>query len=370
MTKIKRAIAAAPTLDEIDVLAAAARLTSDQTHALRVKLVTQCAARTFSVDEGRYEIEEGTSESVAEGGIDVRRVIYMGAHLNLSQERMVSDLRQFGTRFTVKPSVIDELARFGFGRPEIPIIKALQVCGSLAELEARFREIDPRAAQSVLYAFASCDGLAPLPTLELGPEEPAFDEHSIAQGTPGLAKVPAAFDFDEISETAAPAFDGPLTKAISSLVRDQLRSGARPTFGDGVPLPLDEHTMQTVPAPSRSMIETFRTGKMTTVRPNALARHEVISLINERIALLDNGADHFALLGLPIGAPIEDVHAAYVELSRHLKPARLAELKISDEGFLAQRLFAQIAIAFTVLTDRIRRPEYMATLTSLKRAKH
>jgi hypothetical protein len=110
------------------------------------------------------------------------------------------------------------------------------------------------------------------------------------------------------------------------------------------------------------MLDAFRTNRTTTVRPNALAAHEVAALIEERSALLDRGADHFTLLGLPLGAPIEDVHAAYVELSRHLRPGRLAELGIADEGFTAQRVLAQIGIAFTVLTDRILRPEYIAQL--------
>jgi len=106
---------------------------------------------------------------------------------------------------------------------------------------------------------------------------------------------------------------------------------------------------------------------MTTVRPNALAAHEVISLIEERTAMLERGTDHFTLLGVTIGAPIEEIHAAYVELSRHLQAKRLAELNISDEGLVAQQLLAQIGIAFTVLTDRVRRPEYLATLQRARR---
>jgi len=36
--------------------------------------------------------------------------------------------------------------------------------------------------------------------------------------------------------------------------------------------------------------------------------------------VLARGANHFALLGIAIDAPIEDIHASYVELSRHLDP--------------------------------------------------
>jgi hypothetical protein len=136
-----------------------------------------------------------------------------------------------------------------------------------------------------------------------------------------------------------------------------------------VPAPVDPTGEQTTARAhlSRSMLDAFRTNKTTTVRPNALAAHEVAALIEQRTALLDAGADHFTLLGVPVGAPVEDVHAAYVELSRNLRPKRLEELGVPDEGFQAQRLLAQIGIAFTVLTDRYRRSEYLASLQSAQR---
>jgi hypothetical protein len=129
------------------------------------------------------------------------------------------------------------------------------------------------------------------------------------------------------------------------------RPASEPRSGDSEVTPLP-----------RSMLDSFRTNRTTTVRPNALAVHEVMKLIEQRTILLDRGADHFTLLGLPIGAPVEDVHAAFVELSRNLRPMRLTELGISDDSFAAQRLLAQIGIAYTVLTDRILRAAYLASL--------
>jgi len=430
-TDIKRRIAAAPSLDEVDVLAAAARLAPDQLRALRLRIVTQRAARTFSVDHGEYELEDRAPLPIAEGGIDVGSIIYTGVRMNLSEERLASDLRRLGTRFVLERGAADDLARFGFTRAEQPVIAALRRGTSLPELEVEHRDLDPRVAQSVIYALASCGALvpaeplgrpapaapapaaarAPTPRSLLGravtqhgpplfsraptPRPPAISRAptprppvisrvptpisplvsrastppvtqvrtSPPPRTPIVARAPSA----RPRSPALPPPVPPRTASPPAPVRTRTEDELPPLPG-GIPRPVDPHTQPTARAAvSRSMLDAFRTGKTTTVRPNALAAHEVVALIEQRTALLDRGADHFALLGVPVGAPIEDIHAAYVELSRHLRPKRLAELGIADEGFVAQRLLAQIGIAFTVLTDRIRRSEYMASLQSAQR---
>jgi hypothetical protein len=116
------------------------------------------------------------------------------------------------------------------------------------------------------------------------------------------------------------------------------------------------------PALPRALTDQFLEVRATTVRPNALTKHEVKALIAERAAMLDRGTDHFELLGLPLGASAEEVRAAYVELARYLEPKKLAGLGISDEHHVARRLFAQIVIAFTVLSDPDRRTDYIGTL--------
>jgi tetratricopeptide (TPR) repeat protein len=131
-----------------------------------------------------------------------------------------------------------------------------------------------------------------------------------------------------------------------------------------VPTPREPTFSRTPTAPtvSRVVTEAFTEGRTTTVRPNALLLREVKALIAERCAQLDRGIDHFSLLGLEVGAPVDAVRAAYLELARYLRPEKLAMLGISDEVMDAQRLFAQVGIAFTTLTDPERRTEYLARL--------
>jgi curved DNA-binding protein CbpA len=89
---------------------------------------------------------------------------------------------------------------------------------------------------------------------------------------------------------------------------------------------------------------------------------EVRALIAQRLLLLDQGADHFALLGVAVDAPHDDVRKAYFALARQLHPDRLAALGIEDGGRAAQRLFAQVNTAFAILSDRARREAYTAVL--------
>ncbi|HVV84291.1 MAG TPA: DnaJ domain-containing protein, partial [Kofleriaceae bacterium] len=102
-----------------------------------------------------------------------------------------------------------------------------------------------------------------------------------------------------------------------------------------------------------------RTGPLPRKRtPTTDDASAIRELIAERVALLDGEADHYALLGIERSADANAVRAAYFELARLLHPDRLSALGIADDDRAAQRLFARINDAFTVLSTATRRAEY------------
>jgi len=100
-------------------------------------------------------------------------------------------------------------------------------------------------------------------------------------------------------------------------------------------------------------------GPRQVQRTDTPQSHDVKALIAQRLALLDQGGDHFQLLGVARDVAPEALRKAYFALARQLHPDRLAALGIPDDGKHAQRLFAQINAGFAILSDPARRTQYL-----------
>jgi len=142
--------------DDVAVVASVCRLDAAQTLKLRRNTVAQRAARTFSIEQGVFVLDdEITIPTLSEGSVDPRAVIYQGARMNLSEARLVEELRGLGSHFTLGDG-FDAEERFGLAVADRPILDALRAGTTIAELEARHRDLDPRNVQSVIYALVAC----------------------------------------------------------------------------------------------------------------------------------------------------------------------------------------------------------------------
>ena len=85
---------------------------------------------------------------------------------------------------------------------------------------------------------------------------------------------------------------------------------------------------------------------------------EVKQLIDARVTLIEQGADHYALLGVTQQASGDEIRKSYFNIARQLHPDRLAAIGIADETHVAHKVFAQLNTAFSILSDQKRRAEY------------
>ena len=336
--------------EELDVFVQTTGLGAAQVEALKRRLLVQRSARTFAVEQGEFAFEEHVTIPVLAGmQVDVRAVVYHGARLVLDQQRLITDLHQFGSRFVL--AIADsELAPFEFGVDEGLVLAGLRKGTSAAELEAMHRELDPRMVQAVIYSLAACGAIeqlaAPLPAKPAAPAQHDAVPMLIHRDPEVLAK-PAR----QAKASAPPP--RPLAKSPAVPPKPPAAAMRKRTARE-TPGELAKGT--------RRWTEPFLEIRPTTVRPNALSAAELRELIAEGSRMLERGVDHFTMLGVPIGASVETVRMAYIELARNLKSERLAELKIRDQDFRARALIAQISIAYTVLTEPARRAEYIAGL--------
>ncbi len=152
---IAKRIEAAPGRDEIDVVTDTVRLSTEHVIKLRKRAILQRAARTFGVEAGEFRLDsELTLGRVVGIDVDVRAVVALGARMNLSCYRLTAGLRRLGERFKLRPTA--ELSPYDLGADLAPVIESLRDGASVAELDARHRDIEPRITQSILYALVTC----------------------------------------------------------------------------------------------------------------------------------------------------------------------------------------------------------------------
>jgi hypothetical protein len=300
VANVARQIAATPEIDEIALLASACRLGPDQVAKLRRRVLMQRAARTFSVEAGSFVLEEDiTIPTAPDAAVDVRSVVYQGARLNLSELRLVAELRALGSRFTLGETALEHAEWFGLDAQAMPVLDALRGGTTLPEIEARHREIDPRTVQSVIYALVACREVT---ATQAGDQSPMADMSvsfkaippagsgpvvATAKDSTSPVRVPPANTAEQEFRTASGTSNGP-SPARRAYNDDStpMRTGAtnpppkRPDSQGGAP-PVRTGTMpppvaNRAPAPPANAPRT-KAPSSPPLRPRSPSEHPVIS---------------------------------------------------------------------------------------------
>ena len=378
------------TRDEIDVIGEFVNLAGDNSMRLRRRAIAQKAARTFALERGEFVVEDHITVRFVPGSeLDIRAIVYLGAKSVLTEGRLDRDLVQLGAWYQLKPELHEYLPQFGFGADEHPILEALAEGIGLSELAVP--EVDQRVARAMIYTLASC-GQVNIEAVERPPQPRHFVGHRAppppaeapvvprqptpAAGTPLAPRPPTpASGIPRAKQPTSPSgqvrvpqaasASGPTRVPVQSTVPPR-----RPQPTQPPPRPVSDtlnqptyrraDTQQDAPTDRRKA----PTGAPTLRRPKSPTAqgHDVEKLIRQRLAVLDEGGDHFQLLGIAREATNAHIQKAYFALARQLHPDRLTALGIVDENKAAQRLFAQVNTAFAVLANQRKREEYLDVL--------
>ena len=311
--------------DELDALAQHARIPPENASRLRRRLIAQRAARTFALERGEFIVhDQYTIHQFPECALDVRTVVYLGARTNVGEQRMAEELKMIAAWVRLKREVVDDLPQYGFTEAEKPLLEKLLRGGNLVDLVGD-PDLDARTTRTVIWTLASC-GACELDARQRSQEPPR--------------------SLDDVATTAR----------RDPIAPEEVPTQPRANKSGGVPAPAPE------PRPPSPVAPRPKTPSApppaARAKASTAATAETEKLIADMVPLMEQGADHFALLGVSNDAPADAIRKAYFNLARKLHPDRLASLGIADPKRNAQRLFAQINTAFGVLSDPVRREEY------------
>ncbi len=284
-------LAKSPGTDPVELLVELANLTDGQRIGLRQGVLARSASRIFALPSADYVVDNArTMRADSElNPIDLRWLIYLGLRTHYSLQRLRSELSAVGDRgLRLLKEAIPMLPAFGFTELETPILQRLQSQElSLANLLV-VSGLDEATVTSVVYALMACNYLS--------------------AGQPQ----------EKVEDTTAPIPTPPPPEKKKSLEAATVR---------------------------------VQGGGTTKASQQPGLAEETALLIHQKIQLLDGGADHFAILGVPRGSTTVNVRRGYFGLAKKLHPDRLKAIGVPEVRDEAQRLFSAINEAFAVLSN-------------------
>lgn len=261
---ITRKIAANSNRDEVDVVAEAAKLAPDQATKLRRRLVAQRAARTFSVEQGEFFVEDSIDIAVVPGSeLDIRAVIYFGARSNLAEERLAAEVERLGGWFKLTAAAVNDLPQFGFTANDKPVLQQLATGASLDDLERDApSNVGVRGVQAIVYALVSCNACEVGPSRPRRPTSvppPAAMARTSSPQLPVVQRAPSASG-PVVQRAPSTSQSGPLPRASSPQLP------VRPKTASVAPPPNTPMTItRQIPTVPRTMSPSQTTGPVPLV---------------------------------------------------------------------------------------------------------
>jgi hypothetical protein len=163
-TEIAKRATANPQRDELELVIEVGKLSPEHVDRLRRRVIAQRTARTFALERGAFFVDDATPDDTS-SAVDIRPVIYLGAHAHMSDERLTAALGGLGGYFHLKADAKDDVARFGFTDAEREVIATLAEGATVDDLVAAHPRVDRRSLLAIVYALVSALALE----IEAGP---------------------------------------------------------------------------------------------------------------------------------------------------------------------------------------------------------
>lgn len=318
VNELNRRMTASPEVDEIDLLGQVANLSAAQLDKLRAEVVTRRAARTFAPEHGDFTIDDTTTLATRGCAVDFRAVVYYGVRMHVSDTRLANELRSLGgSFFALQQDVTADLPKFGFCDGEWPLLEALREGVTLADLEARHRDIDPRTMLAAIYALVAGGALqvsapprtscAPTPTTTM----PRTQTATIARPSAPPPAGPAA----PAARIRVPS--PPITVPAAS------PRGRRPSNAP-THLAFARGTVDVLPPPEQTKTNPELAAEAAERAARALAANNpeaAVVDLKKAVELVPTNVDYNALLGWALFCAADDKPAVAPEARKLLERA-------------------------------------------------
>ncbi len=392
---VMRAISAAPHRSQLEIIAEIARLSPEQIITIKNRALAHRAMRVFALPEASFELHDLATLPPEPDVAPLRAhwLIYQGLCAHYSLERLEGEMAAVrDARFRLSPTGTSRSGDFGFQYAAKECLSALEESAlTVAEIVERFPKLTRKAALAILYALLATDGVVaglggPAPGEAPGPQSTVssvFRRHaSPRSGPPRPVATPPAMPavapmenpilrHEELARQSAEVELPPSPSAPPSAPSSPPASAPNSPPASAPRSPPASAARSSVRPAGRTRRPSTGTGGGVRVTMKGRGRGragdptrtaEIRALMTAKLEALDGGADHYRLLDVAADATAGAIRKAYFALAKKLHPDRLRAAEISESPGDAQRLFASINKAFSVLSDGAKRVDYDAEL--------